>query len=299
MINLIKLIEKGDKLDIQSIKAFVQVATFGNYTKAANEMNYAQSTVTMQLKRLEEELGYPLFEKIGRRNYLTSQGKVFLSYANRILSLFQEASSISDDPKAMKGTVRVGALESIVFSRVLPKLGVYRSEYPNSEITIKIAESTELLNMLRENRIDIAWVAGERIKDSSFECLLLKEEQLSFVASSKHPLANKKPSVEEILSYPVISTEASGYCYFKLHEIASAHSVELSHAVTVESIHGVSQLLHDGISVAFLPSNAISDVELKIIETSILPQIRYSQMLVLGNKWRSPLIKGFADIMDY
>ena len=286
-------------LDIQSIKAFVQVATLGNYTKAANEMNYAQSTVTMQLKRLEEELGYPLFEKIGRKNYLTSQGKTFLSYANRILSLVDEATSLSDDPKATKGTVRVGALESLVFSKVLPGLGLYRTEYPNADVTIKIGESTELLNMLRENRIDIAWVAGERIAASTFECLLMKEEQLSFIASSKHPLAGKKVSVAEILSYPVISTESSGYCYFKLHEIAAAHSIELTHSITVESIHGVSQLLHDGESVAFLPSNAVVDRELVTIECDIKPQMRYSQMLVVASKWRSPLIRGFAEVMDY
>ena len=286
-------------MDIQSIRTFVQVATLENYTKAANEMNYAQSTVTMQLKRLEEELGYPLFEKIGRRNYLTSQGRTFLSYANRILSLLQEASSLSDDPKLMKGAVRVGALESLVFSKVLPRISEYRSQYPNAEISIKIGESRELLTMLRENRIDIAWVSGERITDSSLRCILQQEESLSFVASSSHPIAHKKATVEEILSYPVISTEPTGYCYYKLHEIASSRGIELSHAVTVESIHGVSQLLHDGISVAFLPSDAITDPELTLIKADISTQIRYSQMLVINNKWYSPLIEGFSSVMGY
>lgn len=284
-------------MDIQSIKAFVQVATLGSYVKAADEMNYAQSTVTMQIKKLEEELGYPLFEKIGRKNHLTSQGRVFLSYANRILSLMQEAASFADDPKATKGTVRVGALESLVFSKVIPNLGRYRSEYPNAEVLVKIAESTELLNMLRENRIDIAWVSGEHITDSAFKCLLLQEEPLAFVASSSHPLVKKKVTVSEILSYPVVSTEPSGYCYFKLHEIASSRGIELRHAITVESIHGVSQLLHDGVSVAFLPINAITDSQLEIIDTDIPQQIRYSQMLVLNNKWSSPLIEGFSYVM--
>ncbi len=285
-------------MDIQSIRTFVQVATLENYTKAANELNYAQSTVTMQLKRLEEELGYPLFEKIGRRNYLTSQGKNFLSYANRILSLMQEATALSDDPKAIKGTVRVGALESLVFSKVLPRLSEYRKEYPNAEIVIKIAESTELLSMLRENRIDIAWISGERIADNAFKCLLLQEEPLSFVASVNHSLAKKKPTVNEILSYPVISTEPSGYCYAKLHELASSCGIELKHAVTVESIHGVSQLLHDGISVAFLPSYAVTDTELLHLDTDFPRQTRYSQMLVLDTKWRSPLIEGFSAVMS-
>ena len=285
-------------MDIQSIKAFVQVATLGGYTKAAIEMNYAQSTVTMQIKRLEEELGYPLFEKIGRKNYLTSQGKVFLSYANRILSLMQEAASFSDEPRATKGTVRVGALESLAFSKVIPKLSVYRTEYPNAEIIVKIAESTELLQMLRENRIDIAWISGEIITDNTFRCLLLQEEPLAFVASASHPIVNKKATVSEILSYPVISTEPSGYCYFKLHEIAASKGIELRHAITVESIHGVSQLLHDGISVAFLPINAVTDTQLKIIDTDIPQQIRYSQMLVLNNKWCSPLIEGFSSVMS-
>lgn len=285
-------------MDIQSLKTFVQVATLENYTKAANEMNYAQSTVTMQLKRLEEELGYPLFEKIGRRNYLTSQGRSFLEYANRILSLVQEATALSDDPRTMKGTLKVGALESIAFSKIIPKLHSYKSEFPNAEIEIKIAESRELLNMLRENRIDVAWTAGEPITDGTFNCLFSREEPLSFVASVHHPLASRRATIEEILSYPVISTEPSGYCWFKLCEIASMWNIGIQRSVTVESIYGVSQLLHDKESIAFLPSFAVTDPELISLDTAIAPQTRLSQMLVLNNKWRSPLIEGFFSVMS-
>lgn len=284
-------------MDIQSIKTFVQVATLENYTKAANEMNYAQSTVTMQLKRLEEELGYPLFEKIGRRNYLTTQGRNFLSYANRILSLMQEATSLSEDAKSMKGVIRVGALESLVFSRILPKLSEYRNEYPNAEIVLKIAQGSELINMLRENRIDVACISSTMNSDSSLKCLSYNKEKLVFVASAEHPLANKKPMVEEILSYPVIATEPSGYCYVKLHQLAASFNVSLRHAVTLDSVHGVLQLLRDKISVAFLPIYAVNSPDLAVLDAIIPEQTCYSQMLVLRDKWCSPLIEGLTSLI--
>ena len=68
-------------MDIKSIRTFVRVAELKSFTKAANEMNYVQSTVTMQIKQLEKELGYPLFDRIGKKVSLTLNGMQFLSYA--------------------------------------------------------------------------------------------------------------------------------------------------------------------------------------------------------------------------
>ena len=83
-------------MDTQAIKTFIQVANLGSFTKAAEELRYAQSTVTMQIQRLEEELGFPLFERIGRKSCLTPGGQNFLPKATQILRLLQEASAVTE-----------------------------------------------------------------------------------------------------------------------------------------------------------------------------------------------------------
>ena len=74
-------------MDTQSANTFVHIARLGSFTRAAEELHYAQSTVTMQMQRLEKELGYPLFERIGRKTQLTAEGREFLTYAERFLEL--------------------------------------------------------------------------------------------------------------------------------------------------------------------------------------------------------------------
>ena len=106
-------------MDIQSIETFLQVASLENYTRAAEKLNFAQSTVTMQIQRLEQELGYPLFERIGRRNYLTAAGKTFLPHAAEILRLMQKVSGLGQEPQEIRGTLRIGVLESLFFG-VIP-----------------------------------------------------------------------------------------------------------------------------------------------------------------------------------
>lgn len=282
-------------MDTQSTKTFVRIARLGSFTAAAEELHYAQSTVTMQMQRLEKELGYPLFERIGRKTQLTAEGREFLTYAERFLELAEGAQRIGSDAKQMRGTLRVGILESLLFAKMLPILSEFRREFPNLEINLKIGQASELRSLLKQNKLDLIYVSGGICSDLSLRTCYRRKEELVFAADPAHPLALRNElDIKEIFEYPFIVTEPTGYCYGRLCEIAAEQEVSLRHSVELDSVLGICPLLCDRQSVAFLPKYALtSDLSagtLTTLDAFYPKQIYYSQLLCVKDKWISPLI---------
>ena len=291
-------------MDTQSVNTFVLIAHLGSFTQAAEELHYAQSTVTMQMQRLEKELGFPLFERIGRKTQLTAEGKEFLTYAERLLDLSEGAKRIGRDAKRMRGTLRVGLLESLLFAKMLPILSEFRREFPNLEINMKIGQASELRSLLKQNQLDVLYVSGAANTDPALVSQYRREEELVFAVDPAHPLASKqKVGISDVLSYPFIVTEPTGYCYGRLCEIAAEQKQALYHSVVLDSIIAICTLLSDRQSVAFLPKYSLTERlaagELAILDVDYPKQIYYSQLLCAKDKWLSPFIEAMiAKIRD-
>jgi len=289
-------------MDTQAIKTFIQVANLGSFTKAAEELRYAQSTVTMQIQRLEEELGFPLFERIGRKSCLTPGGQNFLPKATQILRLLQEASALGTEPSQLKGTLRVGVLESLLFAGVLPVLPDFRREFPHVDISLKIGQASELLAQLKQNTLDMIYISGALQNDPALERCYQRREDLIFLAGADHPLARQENiPIRQVLTCPFIMAEPSGYCYGRLHEIAREQDIPLRHSVLVDNIAAISRLLGDDRSLAFLPEYALGREletgELKKLSVDFPTQVYHSQLLLHRNKWLSPYMERFMALI--
>ncbi len=281
-------------MDIQSLKAFIQVASYESFTKAAEEMNYAQSSISSQIQKLEAELGFPLFEKVGRKKHLTSGGREFLLYAHEILSLIQKAESIGQEIKNIKGTLRIGVLESLFFARLLPLMPQMRQHFPNVEMRLRIDQSSVLLSLLKQNQLDIAYISSTANTDSALNCCYQHREKLVFVVSKKHPLSKKKScSIQDLTEFPFVTTEPSGYCYNRLNEIFSEFNLSFQHSFSINSASACLELLGDNKSIVFLPEyilNTEKNKNLAVLKTDLSPQYYYSQLLYPKNKWLSPVM---------
>lgn len=103
-------------MELRNIVTFLQAAEKENFTHAANSLGYSQSTVTVQIKQLETELGYQLFDRVGNRISLTPRGEEFRYYANQLVSISQQIKLIPmREPENLHGTLRIGILESLFF----------------------------------------------------------------------------------------------------------------------------------------------------------------------------------------
>lgn len=289
-------------MDLKNIETFLRVAKLENFTKAAEELNYAQSTVTAQIQQLERELGFPLFDRIGKHITLTQLGERFLSQADDILHIWFQANTLGQKENEMSGRLYVGVLESLLFGPMPDVLEQFRSRYQNVEVQIKMGQASEVLALLRQNRLDLVYISGNLNAEADLSRQYARPEALVFFASPSHPLAGRhRIPLAEFLSYDIIATERSGFCYPRLCELAASRHLVLRHCFMVDSTSAVAELVSRGMGVAFLPEYSITkhirEGRLVKLDVDVPPQNYFSQILYHRDKWIAPFVDGFVDIV--
>ncbi len=289
-------------MDLKFVKTFVKVAELESFTKAAEQLNYVQSTVTMQIQQLERELGFPLFDRIGKKISLTTLGCEFLNYAYELLHIENKAQSMTKNRAGEGGILRVGVPESVMFSKLLKILPQFKREYSEIELRIKTGHTTQLLKELKQNQLDIVYTSADLNTDPDICCYDIKKEHIVFVCASEHPLAvEKNVSVKNLMSYNFLITEREGVCYTHLKNIAARYNATVFTSVEVDSVYVIIELVKSGMGIAFLPEYAITDSlergELVKIDTVLSVQEYYAQVLCHKNRWISPAISHLIDII--
>ena len=285
-------------MDMESIKTFLEVAGQESFTRAAEELNYAQSTITLRIQRLEEELGFPLFERIGRKNHLTDAGREFLPRAAEILRIMGEASALGHSDANLQGTLRVGASESLLFSMVLPVLPVLHQRFPKVDIQLKIGQTAELIPLLKQNHLDLLFVSHISLNDPALVCRYRRQEAVGFFAGPNHPLAvqNHIPP-EQVFTFPFITTEPTGLCCGLLHQLAADCGGTVNHFISVDNFNAIRALLPQSESISYLPCHTLApDVAAgTLVQLDVAHETRFAccQLLHHKSKWLSPFMEHF------
>ena len=145
-------------LDLDALQIFKAVADHGGVARAAAHLNRVQSNVSTRLKQLESSLATPLFRRQNRRLVLSDQGRVLLSYADRLLRLSAEAQAAVRDG-APQGLLRIGTMESTAAARLPPILAAYHAAWPQVRIELVTGTSGALAAKVRNYEIEAAFVA--------------------------------------------------------------------------------------------------------------------------------------------
>ncbi|RVA47765.1 LysR family transcriptional regulator, partial [Mesorhizobium sp. M7A.F.Ca.US.001.01.1.1] len=144
-------------LDLDQLQTFISIADTGSFTRAAEEVHRTQSAVSMQMRRLEERIGKPLFEKDGRTNRLTEEGDKLLSYARRLLYLNRETLAAFDD-RRLEGTIRIGTPDDYA-DRFLPEIMArFTRSNPRVELTVICEPTPGLVEHIKRGNLDLALV---------------------------------------------------------------------------------------------------------------------------------------------
>lgn len=190
-------------IDLRSLEIFRAVAQEGSVTKAAARLNRVQSNVSTRVKQLEARLERTLFLRRNRRLTLTPDGRLLLSYAERLLQLSAEASEALHGA-APAGVLRLGAMESTAAARLPEILSRYHERHPGVTIELETDVAANLVARLQDHDIDAAFVA-EPVAAEGVETLPVFEEALVLLAPiSFPPLEN----VAEISGRTIVAFEA-------------------------------------------------------------------------------------------
>lgn len=283
-------------MDLRNVETYLRVAELKSFTKAAKELNFAQSTVTMQVQQLEKELGYRLFDRIGKTVALTQPGEAFLQHAYTLLRTFENAKTLDQDPSKLQGTLRVGVLESLLFSTMLELLPDFCKAFPNAELKLKMGQTTELVQQLKENRLDMVYLSADLNTDNDLQCCYRRREELVFLCAP-----DRRAEGKYLWEHEFVVTERSGVCYGRLLALAAKEDAVLHTCVEVDSTVAIIDAVQRGLGLGFLPQYAVQKQletgTLVKVETNCPPQYYYSQILCHKRHWMSPLMEGMIRII--
>ncbi len=142
-------------LSIDQLRSFIMISEQGSYTKAAEKLFRTQPAISLQMKRLEDQVGAPLFNRVGRDSRLTEAGRMLMGYARRIIDLNEEALgrlSVID----AAGTVRIGVLEEVTLRPLVGLLTRFGRLCTRIKIELEVSTSWELVERIRKNELCLA-----------------------------------------------------------------------------------------------------------------------------------------------
>lgn len=247
-------------MTIVQLETFLKITETNSFTSAANSLGYAQSTVTTQIKQLEEELNCLLFERLGKSIVLTSEGERLLEYAHKMVQLQREILLEVPIQKEPAGILRLGISESLCYDTFPQLLLEYKQRFPKMEIQLSFINHNTFPALLKNGTLDIVYTLNPYVESAGLTMLYQKSETLGFYASPKYPLANKKNIKEPDLdSIPLLLT--SHGCNFRamLIESLAKSSITPKIILETESKGILKQFAVNQLGIAFMPDMVVQE----------------------------------------
>lgn len=288
--------------EIRLLKTFITTADLLSFTKAANNLGYAQSTVTTQIQTLEEEFGVILFERLGKQIKLTKDGEQLYTYAEQILRLSSEAKDLISNPLITKGSVNIATAESLCLHRLPQVFNTFRTRYPKVDLNLCFETGGEYRTYLRKNIIDIVFFLDVPCIETDLITHILFEEPMSVIAAPEHRLAQKSMvTPHDINGEPLILT-SEGCTYRRIFEsILAQAGAKPASIMGISSNEVIKKFVCDGWGIGFLPT-VVVQAELASQQLVELPWSGPSfdikaQLIYHKDKWLSPALKAFIAVV--
>lgn len=241
-------------MDTQNLRTFVALSKQKNFTQTAKQLFVAQSTVTNRIAELEKEIGKKLFTRDKKNIELTNEGAMFLSFAQRMIDL--EETSINQINSSSKYTkhFRIGATNSIYDCHLFPAIDFFLKEHTDIASKVSIAHSSELLQLLQDGLLDVAFSFLPLTKQG-YECIIFHSDELVLLTSSKNTKYINGINKEELTNINYI------ICNFALHEVGqyikSLFPPYYQFSFEIDNSTKVLPYLLEGIGYSFLPRKMV------------------------------------------
>lgn len=283
-------------MELKQLKTFVVVAENMSFSKAAKSLNFAQSSISDQIKLLESDLNCKLFERLGRKIFLTNEGEKLLSYAHKILNLCDEASRDLTGCLTTSGRLNIAMAETLCVYKLPEFFKKYSTLYPDVDLELRIGNCEEFVNLIRSNKMDLAFTLGDDINCPDIISETLYKEPLILICSASDYLANKNNiKLSELENKKLILTQKNCTYRINFENYLSSINVKPKSVLSLESIEAIKQYVISGFGVSYLPQICVE----KEIKNGQLVKLHHdgpnffanAQLIYHKDKWLSPALK--------
>ena len=287
-------------MELRNLITFIHVAELGSFTKAAEQLGYSQSTISFQIKQLEDELGCLLFERINHTITLTERGYELISYAHQIRTLTEDFKEGLTKEEDCSGHIHVVAPDSVCEKMISSRYKDFHNKFPSISVRFSTGDTGDMLDMIDHNKADVIITLDQRLFNKDY--VIAKEEPLPmhFVASSGSKYAGVKGlSVKDIASEPFVLTEhGQGYRRVLDRELAK-RSIEFTPVLEIGRTDIITSVLVENNMISYLPDfvteNMIASGKLCYLDVQDMSIEIWKQLIYHKNKWISKSMKIFID----
>lgn len=282
-------------MDIKNFRTLKKIIELGSFTKAANSLGYAQSTITFHIQSLEEYYKKPIFNRIGKTIELTQFGHMLSKQIDILLNAYDTLESYSLSECQPQGVLRIGVPESLMLYRLHNILKQYKLTYPDVEVVIINDQCSNLRNKLTSHDLDISFLLQPEYTYSQLEIILLKKEEMCLVA----PYDYKGEDFLPVDSQMILFTEKD--CDYRqiFSNYLKSHNFYPTNILETGSVEAIKKYIYYGMGISYLPLYAVAEdaeekrLKIKKHASSIT---FYTQLVYHKSKWLSPALKAFIDL---
>lgn len=288
-------------MELRQLATLREVAAAGGFTKAAERLGYAQSSITAQIQALERELGVRLFERLGKRVVLTDAGRRLLDYAERILKLADEARAVLAEGDEPVGTLSIGAAETLCTYRLPPLLRRYRARFPRVQLIVKPGLCPDMRQAVRQGELDLAFLLEEPVSPPDLVVEPLVRESVLVLACPDHPLARREAIAPcDLGGETLLVAEGRGSYRERFERALAAAGVRPGVVLEFGGVEAIKQCATAGMGVAVLPAVAVAEevtggqlvaLPWRGPDLSVVTQLAWHK-----DKWLSPALRAFLQM---
>ncbi len=289
------------KITFRQLTVFETAARFCSFTRTAETLYMSQPAVSMQIKQLEETVGLPLFEQVGKKLYLTEAGEEFAQYSRKILQLLSEAETVMDSLKGIKRGKLAIAVASTAGSFATRLLAQFNQRFETITISLDVTNRASLLNHLEQNDIDMA-IMGKPPTQKSLQEIQFADNPLVVIAAPNHPLANKKNIPwEQLQDETFVIRERGSGTRSAMERFCEEQNSPLNTGMEMTSNEAIKQAVQAGLGLGVVSQHTL-ELELQtgqliVLDVKLFPILRHWYIVHRSNKRLSPAAQHFKDFV--
>ena len=292
---------KGMNITIRQFQIFETVAEHLSYTRAAELLYLSQPAVSMQIKQLETEIGMPLFERMGRKIFLTEAGDELLVYARNISQQLVELDSVFDELRGSeKGRLKIAVATTANYF-ALKLLGEFYTRFSGTTISLDVTNRKSLLEHLNNNTVDMV-IMGQPPNDIDVEATAFLDNPLVVIAPKGHKLAEKKNIPLAVLQQETfIMRERGSGTRIAMERFFEQSGYNISSVMEMSSNEAINQAVEAGLGLGIVSHHTL-ELELALGRLTVLdvdsfPIMRHWYLVHRHNKRFTGLMTAFKQLV--
>lgn len=288
-------------LTLRQLKVFESVARHLSYSRAADELHLTQPAVSMQIKQLEDNIGLPLLEQLGKRIYLTEAGRELYQYSRSIAQQLSDMEVALDELKGMeRGKLNISVVTTAnYFAPHL--LAKFCQRYRGVTVSLNVSNREAVLKQLADNLIDLA-IMGQPPENLDIDSESFMENPLVVVAPSDHPLCKERfIPVKRLAREIFLVREPGSGTRSAMERFFAAHKIAINKGMETDTTEAIKQAVQAGMGLGIMSLHTVElELEtnrLKILNVQGFPIVRYWYVVNRKNKRLSSVANAFREFL--